>query len=312
MGRYLEDERKIDEISSLSSVIMRQYDLLTDAELLYGKESEEYKKVVRNIELASELDEELKEPLYKDARLALRFRDGVASRGDTRNAGIMSCDYVLTDQIFYSSKSNDFQLLNDFGRVLCDRETFLEREYYPSVRTIKLKGALTTLHQKTYIKILDDEIARTEDPVLKRALVEEKNATIMINPQLESWYFFWFKRDEALYVEDDETVAKTLGMDIKEYQRLKKLFFSEQVDDIEHMLIEKDDEAKLPENLLINKLKLISTLANLDPAAVSRKYNDFYSNIFSGDITDRGEQVTTVDKGYSEYHEYLMRLVMNG
>ena len=310
MSRYEEDERKIDEMFELSSAIMRQYDLLTDTELLCGIGSKEYETVVRNITIASELDDELKAALYKDTKLAIRFRDGVFARGDTRNVGIMSNDYVLTDQIYYSAKSNDYDLLNDYGRVLCDKETFLEREYYPSVRTLKMKGALTTLHQKTYIRILDDEIARTEDPVMKRALIDEKNSTLMLNPQLESWYFFLFKRDEALCVEDDETIAKAIGVDIKAYKRFKTKFFEEQVDEIEDRLVEKDSDARRPEKLLINKLKLISALAHLDADAVSKKYNDFYSNIFSGDVNNKDVQAAMVDNGYSEYNEYLKRLAM--
>ncbi len=308
MSGYSEDKNKIEELIRLSKNISQLYEQLSDAEFFYGKDSNDYKRIVRNIDLSIELENELKDALYGDPELLMKFKSELIYKGDFRNIELFAFDPVAINNLYYASKCAEYDSLRDYGRIYCSKEKYLEKEYEPAVRSINIKAALMLLEQKTYIKLLDVEISRCKDIAMKRFLIGEKNKLLSRNPMLESWYFSFFKRDEALFIEDDLATSTTLGIDINLYWRFKKEYFGNLVDGVENGLLSRDEDDD-DKSLRVLKLHLISALANMDASAISEKYNDFYANIFDGKIGKDSKEATLVDQIYSEYPDYVKRLV---
>ena len=301
-----EDGFFINRLIRLSKNITELYTELMEAEQYYGKNSDAYQIIVRNIGLSMELEDEMKETLYNNPNLLLLFKRELAYKGDSRNVEILDNDPYASASMYYALKCEEYDKLRDFGRIYCSKEKYLDKTYGQNQRTIAINGALTLLEQKTYVKVLDEEIKNTTDKETIHMLIREKYKTISENPPLASWYFGFPGRDEALLIEDDEVTAALLDVDVEVYKRFKKRYFSKIVDGVEDLVISEEESSK--EALKLYKLNLLGALLNLDVIDVNESYLDFFQSVSDNQIPDTTDKVRFVDQVYSEYAKYLKKI----
>lgn len=309
MGSYCRDDKAfVNEMIRLSKNITKLYEQLMDAEFFHGKNSDEYRLIVRNIDLSTELEEDMRKTLYGSPDLLNLMKNELQYRNDPRNIEIFQSDPYAVSSLFYAQKCEEYDQLHDFGRILCTKELFLKKSYDPMVRSIMINGSLALLERKTYVKILDEEIASAEDEETKKMLIREKNETLSRSPALESWYFGFGRRDEAILVEDDEVMADVIDIDVELYRKYKRNYFYKIIDGVEELVLAENKSSK--EALKIYRMNLLGALMNLDITEINEIYIEFYQHLFENSIPVETDSVKFIDEIYSKYPEYLKKMAL--
>lgn len=292
----------IDELLNLSKNIMNLYVKLSDTEFRYGKESEEYKKIVEAIDLSVEYEEELKEVITSEEneQLLLEFFSAVKEEADSRNMGIMENDSTLFLPILKAETSREFDKIYAAGFRVFPKKAYMKREYESKVMPGNVKSYLTLLEQKKYVELLDEEIVKSNRLDDKYSLIKEKNAIICRNPSIESWYFNGFRRTESL-LDDDESIASMIGIPVYKFREAKEDYFTGLVREMENITFNASSLDEEEYRML--ELNILLALQNIDPSSVNNLYCEFYKTCLEGQISQDDERYIFINRVYGRYRD---------
>ncbi len=249
---------ELNKLITISSNVFKLYRKLSYAEVKYGRDSEEYKKISSYIEMSVEAENEYYDSLLKNKKTLSLFRK-------------------LWDESYHRNVLNPFQ--NSFCTLESNNDSKKFNKNIASralseldVRSDNkfLSSEYNLVILKNYVLLLDKYISECNDKKLKSKLINEKNAIIFSNKSLECWYLGFEKINMKCSIVDNNIIqAYILGLGLEDYISFKEdylSYFCRSI--INHFLLCKIDDF----DRIKSEIRLLAVLLDMDCVTLEMNY----------------------------------------
>lgn len=183
-------------LRKLSKDILSLYNLLCRDEFLYGKESVEYQKRREYIETCVEMEDDILKKFKGDP---LIYQEAISYIND-------------------SSLGFERIVLRDSNSVLGTYDSTIRCENYEYVRGNTEEVVFSNLRDKSMVEFIDNELEHEKDIDKRELLIFSKAHILAHNRSLEQWYLSGKKDRDFMLLENDEEMAKMLGISLEQYK----------------------------------------------------------------------------------------------
>lgn len=183
-------------LRKLSKDILSLYNLLCRDEFLYGKESVEYQKRREYIETCVEMEDDILKKFKGDP---LIYQEVISYIND-------------------SSLGFERIVLRDSNSVLGTYDSTIRCENYEYVRGNTEEVVFSNLRDKSMVEFIDNELEHEKDIDKRELLIFSKAHILAHNRSLEQWYLSGKKDRDFMLLENDEEMAKMLGISLEQYK----------------------------------------------------------------------------------------------
>ena len=191
--------KQIDDLRYLRKIskdILSLYNLLCRDEFLYGKESVEYQKRREYIETCVEMEDDILKKFKGDP---LIYQEAISYIND-------------------SSLGFERIVLRDSNSVLGTYDSTIRCENYEYVRGNTEEVVFSSLSDKSMVEFIDNELEYEKDIDKRELLIFSKAHILAHNRSLEQWYLSGKKDRDFMLLENDEEMAKMLGISLEQYK----------------------------------------------------------------------------------------------
>lgn len=191
--------KQIDDLRYLRKIskdILSLYNLLCRDEFLYGKESVEYQKRREYIETCVEMEDDILKKFKGDP---LIYQEAISYIND-------------------SSLGFERIVLRDSNSVLGTYDSTIRCENYEYVRGNTEEVVFSSLRDKSMVEFIDNELEYEKDIDKRELLIFSKAHILAHNRSLEQWYLSGKKDRDFMLLENDEEMAKMLGISLEQYK----------------------------------------------------------------------------------------------
>lgn len=254
-------EKELNKVVNNSYNIFLLYKKLSYAEMKYGINSEEYKKIASYIEILQEEENNYFELIFKNRKTLSSFK-------------------MLCDETFCSKTLNPFQNFYCTMESGAESKSCLKRVISRVQSDIDLRFEENNLLKnldlnilKNYVLLLDGYINESKDKKVKYKLIKEKNNIISSNKTLEGWYLGFKKKSiKCLVIDSDIIQAYLLGYELEDYITFKEDYLSVFCNSIiNHVLlsyVSSFDKLKC-------EIRLLAVLMEMDSFTLDVNYRDY-------------------------------------
>lgn len=183
-------------LRKISKDILSLYNLLCRDEFLYGKESVEYQKRREYIETCVEMEDDILKKFKGDP---LIYQEAISYIND-------------------SSLGFERIVLRDSNSVLGTYDSTIRCENYEYVRGNTEEVVFSNLRDKSMVEFIDNELEHEKDIDKRELLIFSKAHILAHNRSLEQWYLSGKKDRDFMLLENDEEMAKMLGISLEQYK----------------------------------------------------------------------------------------------
>ena len=183
-------------LRKISKDILSLYNLLCRDEFLYGKESVEYQKRREYIEICVEMEDDILKKFKGDP---LIYQEAISYIND-------------------SSLGFERIVLRDSNSVLGTYDSTIRCENYEYVRGNTEEVVFSNLRDKSMVEFIDNELEHEKDIDKRELLIFSKAHILAHNRSLEQWYLSGKKDRDFMLLENDEEMAKMLGISLEQYK----------------------------------------------------------------------------------------------
>ena len=303
-SKYNDNDELFDNVCTLSDRITKLHDRLSEAEIKYGRESEEYRKIVTAIDLSREYENRLITEIFNDSSVIAEFNKYMEDNSCRVLQERISTDLDLSKDLFYAMANERYDEKMENQEMVPPRHVFLEAEFDKHGKRVIGNNLFNLLHIKKMLLIIDEYIARTDDKKMKAFLITKKNTLLNENKLAESWYFGLSDNLDALTVDIDSFSADYLGLGQREYFHLKNSFFDALAHDTVELIMR--ENPLLPEVKITYELYFLAALLNMDIGYYNFNYKNFTRDY--GYSLNR-EKVNMVDDMYGKASVMAKRLI---
>lgn len=282
---------ELNEVVKISYNIFQLYNKLSYAEIKYGKDSDQYKKISSYIEISAEAENEYFESIFKNEKTLSIFRKFWDESFSRRTVNPFQ-NYFCTLEKDKDSKTYTKKIAS---RVQSELELRVNYTYLSNEVNLNIL--------KNYVLLLDKYISDCRNRKMKSKLIKEKNNIISSNKSLESWYLGFEKNNMKCSIIDNNIIESyLLGIGIEDYITFKQDYligFCRSI--VNHILLCQMDEF----DKVIGEVRLLAVLLDMDCVTLGMNYNSFQDL-----ITQRGfknQNSDLVDGSFSKCPELVKK-----
>lgn len=206
---------ELNKALNTSCNIFSLYEKLSYAEIKYGKDSEEYKKLSSYIEMSAEVENEYFDSIFRNEKTLSSFRNFWDESYSRKTLSVFQYSFCTMDKdddlekyirMFSSRLQSEVDLRNDNKYLISDFNLII---------------------LKNYVLLLDKYISDSKDNKLKSKLIKEKNNIIYSNKSLECWYLGFEKSNMKCSIVDSNIIQAYLyGIGLEDYITYKEDYLS--------------------------------------------------------------------------------------
>lgn len=271
----------------ISHIVEKIYEEIIQAEITYGKDSDEYRKIAEKLEIALEAESGLENEFTSEPEIFLLAKEHLPIDENNRIMARQKKNVTLRRsliELMYRNLNNDILenlheeiglhsfLLEGIKKALQDKASEKAKREESLFTTTYI---FENIIERNYLYLLESEIEEEQNPKRKEILIKEKYSLLSRNQGLEKHYFrFGIDLDLEL-MDENEFVAESLGIPLDEYKKLKKEYLASRAEVIIHYLLPKSQKHLRETEKEVIGIELRSILLELGTGDLEYLYDSF-------------------------------------
>lgn len=270
------NQKQVENLGSwitISEMICESYEELTHAEFMYGRDSREYQKALRDVRIKLDMEKDIngeffENPLLYDNIMFFLENFNRMQKGAFRIKKRLEKDYSLQYEVLLANYIAEFAG-NEYSLSLNTCNLIKEKKIDNFIEIIYL-----LLGERKVISLVDKKIGSESDEQKRRMLIDFKNNIISKSEDLEQWYFGLGNSVDSYLIDDDEVMARFLEIPVEEYIMRKQNAIKKRISCVEKHFVERDD-SEIEETRFDLSVILRPFISLLPPEEIEKLYQEF-------------------------------------
>ena len=268
-----EQMQKLEIWITISEMICKSYNELINAEVMYGRDSREYQRALRDIRIKLDTEKEVSEEILENPILYDNIMFCLENCGGMQNGAFRIKKRLEKD----CSLQYDVLLANSVNQF-AGNEYSLSRDICNLINEKKIDNLIEVIYlllgDRKRISLIDKKIGTETDEQKRMMLIDFKNNIISISGDLEQWYFGLGNNVDSYLIDDDEIMARFLEIPVEEYSRRKQNAIKKRVFCVENHFVGKDD-SEIEKTRFELSVILRPFISLLPPEEIESLYQEF-------------------------------------